>query len=92
MFLIWELPYYRRWNKDTFFNFSSKLKDCSLKHIGELSFDISENFKCIGIPTTTKESDELLLVDPDADHSYLYVKILFIIVYESYSMINACVI
>ena len=58
------------------FNFSSKLKDCSLKHIGELSFDISESFKCIGIPTTTKESDELLLVDSDADHSYLYVKIL----------------
>ena len=42
-----------------------------MKRIGELSFEISEDFKCIGIPSLTESSDEIILVDGNRTAMYV---------------------
>lgn len=46
---------------------TSKIDGCSLKRIGEVPFQLSYNLKCIGIPTSTNSSGEILLVDNRED-------------------------
>ena len=43
-----------------------------MKRIGELSFEISEDFKCIGIPSLTESSDEIILVDGNRTAMLVY--------------------
>ena len=53
-----------------------------MKRVGQLSFGISFDLKCIGIPSSIKESDKILLVDPDRAYehngpkSYMFVTVL----------------
>jgi len=41
----------------------SKIEGCSLKKIGELPFAITPHIKCVGIPSSTKSSGGILLVE-----------------------------
>lgn len=50
------------------FNLKSKIDGCSLKRIGELPFEISGDFKCIGIPKLSESPEKILLVDSQGDY------------------------
>ena len=45
------------------FNMLSKIDGCSLRRIGELPFPTTDNLKCVGIPSSSKSSDKILLYD-----------------------------
>ena len=43
----------------------SKIDGCSLKKIGEVPFDVSMGIRCIGVPSLTNSSDQILFVNTD---------------------------
>ena len=62
-----------------FFYLKSKIDGCSLKRIGNLPLDLysKRGLRCIGVPSSMKSSDKILLLNPEGSDpdTHMYVSI-----------------